>query len=348
MSKARTLSKLLGGTVPSALDTLNEISTALNNDASLASTITTALAGKQASIGYTPAAGQASFQALNLDAVKQPGLYQYDGAFTGTKPPDNSGNYRTLEIGDGGRYTQIAFPWNSNRVFVRRKVDANWGGWDELVKFGDTYVFTHGGNSGEARFGRADDRGIGVATLQLGGTSGQRFEVVDKDWSDVLFAVQEDGRVDSYAGHLIRAGNKSGYANRTLGVVSGDKWTNGSTYVHILLPERYNSNYSRMFQLLIQGYALDMGANRNINLMVSGYVTPVSNGGPMASVSGFDPSGVYSPTAYYSSGYNRGVVRFYLSQSYYTTFVVDALQAGNGDSILPGELTVIFNSASTI
>jgi hypothetical protein len=46
MTKARTLSKLLGGTVPSALDTLNEIAIALGNDASLASTITTALAGK--------------------------------------------------------------------------------------------------------------------------------------------------------------------------------------------------------------------------------------------------------------------------------------------------------------
>ena len=82
--------------------------------------------------------------------------------------------------------------------------------------------------------------------------------------------------------------------------------------------------------------------------MISGYVTTINNGGPIASVSVWDATGQYSPAAYYSSNYNRGVARFYLASKYYTTFVVDALQAGNGDVILPGECEVVWSTSSTI
>lgn len=73
-------------------------------------------------------------------------------------------------------------------------------GYTPVNKAGDTMsgplgvgVFTHGGNSGEARLGRADDRAVGVATLQLGGTSAQKFEIVDKGWSNVLLAMTDGG-----------------------------------------------------------------------------------------------------------------------------------------------------------
>jgi hypothetical protein len=53
MTKARQLSKLLGGSVPSALDTLNEIATALGNDASLATTLTNSINAKLSKAGDT-------------------------------------------------------------------------------------------------------------------------------------------------------------------------------------------------------------------------------------------------------------------------------------------------------
>ena len=76
-------------------------------------------------------------------------------------------------------------------------------GYTPVNKAGDTMsgplgvgVFTHGSNSGEARLGRADDRYVGVATLQLGGTSAQIFEIVDKGWSNILFSVADGGAIN--------------------------------------------------------------------------------------------------------------------------------------------------------
>ncbi len=92
-------------------------------------------------------------------------------------------------------------------------------GYTPVNKGGDTMsgplgvgVFTHASNSGEARLGRADDRSVGVFTLQLGGTSGQRFEIVDKNWSSVLLSVEDNGTI-STAGTLNVAGDltASGY-----------------------------------------------------------------------------------------------------------------------------------------
>ncbi|NDI85082.1 phage tail-collar fiber domain-containing protein [Undibacterium crateris] len=71
-------------------------------------------------------------QALNLDVTKPSGLYHYDGAITGTKPPFASGNYRTIEIGYGTRYTQVAFPWNDDSMYFRRQQDT-WKPWVKVT-----------------------------------------------------------------------------------------------------------------------------------------------------------------------------------------------------------------------
>jgi hypothetical protein len=149
------------------------------------------------------------------------------------------------------------------------------------------------------------------------------------------------------AGISVRSPANS-YSQKSFAVASGESWSSGASYVHILLPARYNSLNNKMFQLCIQGYALDVSGNRNINLMISGYVTTIANGGPINAISVWDATGQYSPTAYYSNTYSRGVCRFYLSNRYYTTFVVDAIQAGNGDVIYPGELQIIFDSQSIL
>jgi hypothetical protein len=60
----------LVNSAPGALDQLNELATALGNDPNFATTITNALAGKQALIGYTPAnkAGDTFTGAIKRDA----------------------------------------------------------------------------------------------------------------------------------------------------------------------------------------------------------------------------------------------------------------------------------------
>jgi hypothetical protein len=127
----------------------------------------------------------------------------------------------------------------------------------------------------------------------------------------------------------------------------------GDVYIHVVLPSRYNigdgtpeAGNSRMFCLEIKGYAY--GIPSIINMMISGYVTPPYNGGPMENVTAWDATGLYSPTAYYSDNLNVGVVRFYLSEKYYTTFTINSIAVGNGDIIEPGELTIVQSADLTI
>jgi hypothetical protein len=159
-------------------------------------------------------------------------------------------------------------------------------------------------------------------------------------------------------GEIIRpsvyGGDNSG-TNHIIGsyiLGAGKYWTvgSGAKYVHILLPARYNANAgaSLMWCIEVKGY--DFNAARIINLMIGGYVTPVNNGGPMSQVAVWDSagSGVYSPTAYFSSNYNRGVARFYLSSAYYASFTINTIASGNGDVIAPDELTIIESVNATI
>ena len=70
------ITNLIDG-APAALDTLNEIAAAINDDASYAATITSALAGKEPTITATSAAdyyrGDKTFVTLNTDAVPESG-----------------------------------------------------------------------------------------------------------------------------------------------------------------------------------------------------------------------------------------------------------------------------------
>lgn len=88
-------------------------------------------------IGYTPAYGTAAFQSKSLDTASTPGLYQYDGAFGGTKPPDNAPNYRTIEIGSASRFSQIAMPWNSDGFYFRRHDGSAFSAWRTVIHDGN-------------------------------------------------------------------------------------------------------------------------------------------------------------------------------------------------------------------
>jgi hypothetical protein len=84
------------------------------------------------------ARGRASYQVLNLDSFKQPGLYQYDGGISGGQPEGiNQANLRTIEIGTQNRYSQVAFDWASDQAWFRRHIDAGWQPWREFIHSGN-------------------------------------------------------------------------------------------------------------------------------------------------------------------------------------------------------------------
>jgi hypothetical protein len=82
----------------------------------------------------------------NFNTVKPPGLYQYDGGLSNT-PPDNTLNYRTVEIGSSGRCTQIAFGWDTERAFFRNQINSNFNEWREFVTSQNRSQYTTGKTS---------------------------------------------------------------------------------------------------------------------------------------------------------------------------------------------------------
>jgi hypothetical protein len=75
------------------------------------------------------ASGVAAVSQTNFDLIKQPGLYQYDGALTGTLPPLGMANFRTIEVGNANRYSQIALPWFEDGLCTRHNKDGVWSAW---------------------------------------------------------------------------------------------------------------------------------------------------------------------------------------------------------------------------
>ena len=84
----------------------------------------------------------------NFDTIKTPGLYHYDGGLS--NPPSSSQIFRSIEIGREGRYSQIAMPWDSDRMFFRRQ-ESNAQGfftpWREIVHSGNINTFTQMGHT---------------------------------------------------------------------------------------------------------------------------------------------------------------------------------------------------------
>ena len=94
------------------------------------------------------ARGRAAYQVMSLDDIKQPGLYQYDGGIGGTQPEGaDQANLRTIEIGSGSRYSQMAFDWASDQAWFRRQTGDVWSTWREFI---------HSGNIGSQSVSNAD------------------------------------------------------------------------------------------------------------------------------------------------------------------------------------------------
>ena len=121
---------LVGG-APGALDTLNELAAAIDDNASYAATITTALGNKEASITAGTTAqyfrGDKTFQTLNTDAVVE-GTNKYfttaransaiDARVTNSVTLSNLSDVATVAAGDDGKYlyydhSSTSFKWQS-------------------------------------------------------------------------------------------------------------------------------------------------------------------------------------------------------------------------------------------
>jgi hypothetical protein len=97
------------------------------------------------------ARGRAAYQVMSLDDIKQPGLYQYDGGIGGTQPEGaDQANLRTIEIGSGSRYSQMAFDWASDQAWFRRQTGDVWSTWREFIHSGNI------GSQSVASAGNAD------------------------------------------------------------------------------------------------------------------------------------------------------------------------------------------------
>lgn len=122
-------------------------------------------------------------------------------------------------------------------------------------------------------------------------------------------------------------------------------------YIHLILPytnEVTGIRANNMFFLELKGYSLYNNNGTFINIIFSGYQSYPGNGG-LQRVSCWDPAGVWQPAVYYSTNYNRTVCRLYMSNDYYTSFVVNAVQVGNGKwALKPGDIQIVTSTSSTI
>lgn len=116
-------------------------------------------------------------QTGNLDTSKEPGLYHYDGSAApvlGTLPSGNSWNYRTIEVGASNRYTQLAFPWDFDKMYFRRRSGTVavpvWGAWLEvpLLTAGAFNIGTGGATVGALTASSATINGQLVTTANVG------------------------------------------------------------------------------------------------------------------------------------------------------------------------------------
>lgn len=79
-------------------------------------------------------------------------------------------------------------------------------------------------NTGEAWIGRASDRGVGTLTVQLGNDAARYFEVVDKDWTTVIFGVGMN--TFGYKGNaVLHAGNYNSYSPTLTGTGASGTWS---------------------------------------------------------------------------------------------------------------------------
>jgi len=112
----------------------------------------------------------------NIDSDYGVGSITFDPVPTGT-PPASSANIRTLNLGENyDRRTQLAFTWDADRAFFRRRNSSGWQSWYEFLHTGNigngtlTLAVSGTGLSGSASF-TANQSGAATFTVTSNATS---------------------------------------------------------------------------------------------------------------------------------------------------------------------------------
>ncbi len=109
----------------------------------------------------------------DMNLYTAPGLYEYDPVSLNS--PTAAPNFRVLAMGREIRATQMAFQYDEDRVFFRRRLDSGWKPWRELL---------HTGTQGPTLNGPVAIESTGGAALNFkGGTTGRRVQLFDLNLS---------------------------------------------------------------------------------------------------------------------------------------------------------------------
>jgi len=192
-------------------------------------------------LGFTPSNATqltAAVTQSNFDTIKLPGLYQYDGTMTST--PNGRANYRSIEIGSNGRYSQVALPWDQDGMWFRRQQDSTWGTWREVLHSGNvsSYALPIGGGtvSGVVRINNQLQVGQntnGTATIDAYGghawfgrdsnTTGIRIDSSGNVHTTA--ALNSVGALTQNGNQVLHAGNYTTYAEpRVYRGISNGNW----------------------------------------------------------------------------------------------------------------------------
>ena len=238
-----------------------------------------------------------AYSVSNFDTIKAPGLYQYDGTMTST--PNGRANYRSIEIGSSGRYTQVAFPWDQAEMYFRRHTDANWSSWtrvwtaDNLTNLnqltnGPGYItgesdtlasvtargaststvtsFNGGGGDGLPAL-RINQTSAAGSANWLGSFINSGLNAAAGKWGLILLGQAESNKNSGYLGFQWQ-GNSSNSNAVTLGLYAADN-----------LLRVYGGGYTEMsgsarapifYDLDDTGYYLDLNSTSNTALRIRG------------------------------------------------------------------------------
>lgn len=119
-----------GGLIVSSYNAINLTGTTIAVTGAITASSTITATGAISASNLNPEVTQTDF---NL--TKSPGLYHYDGAITNS--PDSDANYRSIEIGAGNRYSQLVFNYSNSGLWLRRRTDTTWSGWNKIIHDGN-------------------------------------------------------------------------------------------------------------------------------------------------------------------------------------------------------------------
>lgn len=256
------------------------------------------------------ARGRASYQVLNLDTIKQPGLYQYDGGIGGTQPEGaDQANLRTIEIGSGGRYSQMAFDWASEQAWFRRQTGDTWSTWREFI---------HSGNIGSQSVSYATT--AGSASTVTGSSTINGYLTLNTDWG-VSPYTSAFNIIGTHPSMTFRGSNGDTHYLIHMDSAGDIQYYFGPGYL--------TNNWTRRYEFTKGGNFSVLTGNISASGTVTGSNLSGTNTGDQTNISGNAATATYATTA--GSLTSMNISQFTNNSGYITS--VPNLQYGGGDSL---------------